>query len=185
MEIGLDLRLEERLSDRVFVHLALSPHGEHVQVEGAAVQLVGPDGAAICPRQLVPISGMLTGPMMSLVELRWMAPELPNGAQVEATVWSGSDCLRQRCPTTPGTCLRGHLLGGVLAPPDPDDVLLEVPTAEERAKAEAHLPWLKTVRVAGDVHVIEMDEGPSVDDIQASVGCGAKAAELLKDLLGE
>jgi hypothetical protein len=185
MQVGLELHLQHRGEDRVIVGLVFEPIGvDEVLIEGAAVQLVDRDGEEICPRAIVPISGSLRGPLASQVELR-TSGKLPRGCRVVATAWAGAETVEQFCPADPYVCLGTYVCGAATHSPDTSEVVLEVPDPVQRERLEKRWPWLAEVRPTENAGVIEVDEGPSVDDIQANFGLGDEEAAWLRDLMGE
>jgi hypothetical protein len=184
--VGLELKLDGRGADRVTVSLQLSPLDEGpAALDGAALQLLAPDGEELCPRMLLPISGALTTTLTTTIELR-STRKLPMGCEVVATAWLGPDVVTERCPADPFTTLRDHVRGSRISLPDPDDVELDVAEPGELAALIARMPWIQQpLRAPEPTAVIEMQEEPSVADLQEDFGLEAEEAEWLKDLLDE
>jgi hypothetical protein len=184
--VRLELQLDERRSDRVIVSLRISPATEApTTVDGAAVQLLSPEGEELCPRMLLPIAGTLAGPLATRVELR-ADRKLPQGCEILVTAWQGPELSTERCPADPFTNLRDHVRGSRIGLPDPDDVELDVPSEAERAAIRDRLPWItQLLRTPDATAVIEVHEPVTPDDLQEDFGLGAEEAEWLRDLLEE
>lgn len=183
LALDVELVLEERGVDRVRVTLVVSPADGVVAVEGASLQLVREGGEVVCPRLLVPIRGELHSAMATTLELRGTGP-LPPGCRVQAVAWCADGNVSVSCPAdpfiTPGEHVRGQRVLDVPA----DDALLTPLDASERAALNRRLPWLRPAP-AEAAGVIEVDDGPSVDELQEDLGLDAEQAAWLKDLLDE
>lgn len=188
MDLDVDMCLEARAPDRVVVRLRLLPWRGAVTVDGAALELLSAAGEAICPRLLLPFSGELGGEVYTRVELRAGAA-LPEGAQVQATVWRGAEQVTAIVPADPWVGLREHLTGSNLARFDPAEVLLEPLSADELEYLAEQLPWLADPRPDG--HAVEVIEAASVDvdatvgELAEELGVDEADAAWLKDLLEE
>ncbi len=183
MALDVELVLEERGVDRVRVTLVVSPADGAVAVEGASLQLVGESGEVVCPRMLVPIRGELHSAMATTLELRGTGP-LPQGCRVVAVAWCADGHVQVTCPAdpfiTPGEHVRGERVLDVPA----EDALLTALEPGERAVLNRRLAWLRPA-VVDAAGVIEVDEGPTVEEIQEGLGLDAEHAAWLKDLLEE
>lgn len=183
MRVGLEIQLLERRCDRVVVQVRLQPpECASVSIDGAVVRLVDPEEEELCPRALVPISGTLSGPLLTQVELRWSG-DIPPDSRIVAVAWSGTEQVEVRCPADPHLQLRDLVRGTSLVEVD-TDVVLEEPTKAQWAAAEARWPWLTQTR-APEAGVIEADEAPSAEDLAEDYGLDSDCAEWLKDLMSE
>jgi hypothetical protein len=198
VDVDLELRLEERLADRVRVVVSLAPVARAARVEGATLQLVDAGGSELCPRTLLPVQGRVTGPMSLLVELRTCGA-LPRGARVVASAWTGRRQIAASCPADPYTTFRDHLVGAVaarpvpgftpedLAMPDEDEVELLPLDPELRSMLPSALRWIdapvRPTEVAGVLEAPE--EARSAADLASDLGLDAESAAWLEGLLDD
>ena len=159
MDLEFDLQLTERQTDRVWVSVLLQAKEEPVDVEGVEVMLVCPLGEPLSHRMLLPISGTISQRIVSTVELRGMG-ELPFGARIAGTVWSGGRQLEARIPADPGTQMQAHCQGHVCLRPSRDtdfEVHFQPISCQEREALATAFPWLEPcappeLRVVDDPH---------------------------------
>ncbi|MCB9680678.1 MAG: hypothetical protein H6733_04330 [Alphaproteobacteria bacterium] len=186
MDIELELKLEDRQTDRVVVSFFLSPTDGPASIDGAALQLVDVGGEELCPQVLLPVTGRVTGPMALSVEVRGSGP-LPDGARVVAIAWCGPAQAQVSIPAQPARRLRDHLRGAVLGLPADDDVLLEPLTGEGRLRLERRFPWIaEPLRHVEGLAVLEaVDDTPTAEELKADLGIDDDCAAWLHELLGE
>jgi hypothetical protein len=179
--------MEDCSGQRVLVSALLRPSTGTVRLEGVALQVVSPDGEPLGVRMLLPIAGELHHPMLSTVELK--CGDLPRGARVVVTAWSGAEVVEAVLPTEPFTALekhvraRGRIVGYAPA------TAVELVEGDERRRLAALYPWVEEPRVpkiAGELEVVDDDGGDDVvDEIVDHLGLDDASAEWLKDLLHE
>lgn len=188
IDLHFELRLEERMTDRVFVSVVLAPAGQDAaQVDGVAVRMLGREGEPLSTRHVLPISGALSQPMVSTVELRARG-DIPPGAQVHGQAWRAEDQVEARCPCDPGTALGVHMRGRKTYPLVPERHALEPLEPEERAHLAQIFPWVNEPMVAREsAGVLESSESTeeAVDDFCDQFDLGDEDAAFLKELLGE
>ena len=188
---SLELHLDERCTDRVFVSVTLSPTSDDVaaSIGGVSVQMFNRTGQVLGPRLLLPIAGALHQPMRSTVELRAMHG-LPTGSRVVATAWWANGQLEATCPTDPWTELGTHMRGARLLTPD-DDEDLEHLTPTERARIAALFPWVDEPMLPPEPPAAFFEPTPEddpdafVDGIADQYGLDEESAEWLRELMDE
>lgn len=188
LPLTLDLRLEERESDRVRVSVCLSPDGGPQNVDGVALQLCTREGVCLGPRLLIPIGGQVVGPLTTSAELR-SRTAIPDDSQVVAVAWWGSEEVEVTCPSDRGTCLEFHMRGRKRVPL-PDHAVLRRLTKGERATLTALMPWVAEPLVLPDpteIEPVDTDETAEemADEICAELGLDEDNARWLKELLTE
>ena len=183
MSVSLDLHLEDRQADRVWVSVRVAPDGEPRRVDGVALQLCARDGEALGPRLLLPICGCLESPIVTRVELK--AAAIPRDGQVVAIAWWGQEQIEARCPADVGTGLEGHMRGHRQLPlATRIDVAPLAP--DERAVFVRRMPWVAAPMIPFDPRGIEpLESEPTSDQICEELGLDGEDAEWLKDLLDE
>lgn len=186
MAIDLLLEIRERRDDRVFVAVTLRPDGGPERVDGAALELLDPAGAELCPRTLLPLSGELRTPLTLTVELRAIGA-LPDGARVHALAWCGHDQAAVECPADPDVSLAEFVAGL----PDRAARLgegLDVYPLDDEARAPllAAWPWLVRPLRAPDVTaVLEAADRSDREVLREDLGLDDASAEWLEELLSE
>lgn len=186
------LELDERQADRVFVTVCLAPpldaEGGVVDVQGVALELRTRAGEALGPRLLLPVAGVLTGPITLSTEVR-SRTDLPRGSRVHGLVWWEGGQVETASPTDPGTALESFARGGgsALTPLDPDDLPVALTETEWQRLSRA-FPWMRNFRRDGE-HVEDriLEEQPEdlADDIADCYGLCDEDRDLLQELLGE
>ena len=189
MDLHFEVRLEERLVDRVFVSVVLAAKSDAgTVVDGVSVQMLTRQGNALCPRMLLPISGTLTQPMVSTIELRALG-KIPVGARVSGTAWTGKQQFEASCPCDPGTALGVHMRGLRLLPLTSDTPFLLSLDPGQREVLVALFPWLNGPMVATETPGILESSGPDseelMDDFAEKFDLDPEDAEFLKNLLAE
>jgi hypothetical protein len=188
VDIEFDIQLEERLTDRVFVSVLLSPTHEPVHIDGAAVE-IRRLGTAVSARLLLPIVGTLTQPIGTTVELRAHGP-IPSGARIVGTVWSGNSLLEVSCPCDPWTELEAHVCGtrpAALTEPTGQDLRRLSP--HERTVVAALFPWINRPKRAPDTaekSIVEAQDLPAEDvvgDLQSQYDLDQEDTAFLRELL--
>lgn len=189
--IDLELRLEGREQDRVFVSVVLSPSGEDAgALDGVSVQLYSRTKRALSARLLLPIAGKLIQPMVSTVELRALEP-IPAGSFVQGTAWKGSEQRDATCPTDPGTAFADHMRGRRRLVPEESDLALAVLVPEERAVFSELYPWVDEPMIPvvplAELSVVdqEEDDEDDLDALCAELGLDDEAAGWVKELMEE
>ncbi len=187
--VRLELRLKERLPDRVQVAVALTPTETELPINGIAVEIFCRKGLPLSPRLLLPIAGIVHQEMISTVELRAFH-EIPRGSRVVATVWWQGGQLEGSCPTEMWTILRSHIRGcrrlSTYAP-RPE---LEPVEAEDRAILATLFPWVDEPMIPAPppsavFEPIEKDSESPADDIQDAYDLDEESAEWLRDLMSD
>ena len=169
MDIHFELRLEERLPDRVFISVVLAPRAEPApSVDGVSVQIQARDGEPLSPRLLLPISGQIQQPMVSTVELR-ASQSIPLGARVVGSTWAGRDQREATCPCDPGTALEVHMRGRRVIGVGSLNETLRGLFEEERQTLTTMMPWIAEplVKPTGRPAVVErqVDHEEQVDEV--------------------
>ncbi len=182
MSVSLQLRLDERQDDRVFVSVTLDPDGI-IQIEGVALELHCRQKHALSPRLLLPVAGQLTGSLTTQVELR-AARSIPQGAVVVATVWVGDQQFSAMVPTDPCTGMEGHVRGCPRVSVVPDDRDLASLSDEQVSALRGAMPWI------GQPVIQDDDDDDAIDDAEmdhlcAELGLDGECAEWLRDLMAE
>lgn len=182
MSLSLQLRLDERQDHRVFVSVMLEPDGV-IDIEGVALELHCRESHALSPRLLLPVSGKLSGPLMTQVELR-SDIKIPQGAMVVGTVWAGDEQFSALVPTDPCTGMEGHVRGCPRVSVTPDDRDLSSLTADEVALLRGAMPWIGVPEVRDD----DEDDpiaNEEMDQLCTELGLDGDCADWLKELMAE
>ncbi len=179
MGVAFTVRLVARLQDRAVVAVVLDPR-EPVDVESVALELVGPDGAALGARLALPVSGRLTTRTDVRAELR-SVDGLPEGSTIVGRLWQdGAVTATATCPADPWTELETHALGTTAIPPAGADVELEEVGPRGRARLLALWPWLARARVtSADSGMLEGADGDPIDGLNLD----PEEEAFLRDLL--
>lgn len=190
MPLSLQLRVDERLDDRIHVSVALAPEDAPHHIDGAAVELITWQGERLSHRVMLPISGTIGGPIATRVELRCM-DAIPYGAMVRGTAWWGSEQLEVTISAELFTGLESHARGTphiALA----DALTLDSLTAVEREALGTHFPWTHDFKRPGsppeddEPNILdETTEEERIDDFCDELGLDAESAEWLRELLDE
>lgn len=190
MNIGVELQIEERLRDRVYVSVVLRPTDEDAAVEGVAVQVVSRTGEAISPRLLLPISGTLSSTMVSTVELRGLTGTIPRGSKIVGSAWLGSEQIEFQTSADLGPTLGAHLRADHQLWPRSQGNFSML-TDQEQCELAEHLPWLdcwtkpRSVEEEDGVLEGEEDAGDPVEAFADALGLGEEDSEWLRKLLNE
>lgn len=184
----LELHLDDRQCDRVYVTVCLTPEGGSAVVHGVAVELRTRQGEPLSARLMLPISGPLPAPLALRTEVR-ARTDLPRGARLHGVVWSSEGSLESSCPTDPGTTLEAYAYGSPIGLGTPDP--LKGPhdlTDDERASLVRAYPWMgryaSPARVE-DSQVIEEQPQDLAADIAASYGLSDEDRSFLEELLAD
>lgn len=185
MDLSLDLKLLERMDDRVRCEVTLSPEGSSPIVDGVALQLVDADDRPLGARALLPVSGRVAQRVSLEVELRADEP-LAADASLVVVAWSGRDGIRVRVPARPPPSLESHVRGAQ-APQGVDLSPVLAPEPELRDRLERSFPWVATPLRRPDVAgVLEGREPtPSEEELAERFDLGEDTAAWLRDLLDE
>jgi len=185
MDLSLDLKLLERLSDRVRCLVTLEPGTTSPSVDGVAMQLVDAEDRVLGARALLPVVGRVSHRVSLEVELRADAA-LPADASLVLAAWSGRDGMQLRVPARPPPSLQSHLRG-TQAPQGIDLSPVLAPEEGLRQRVEAVFPWVRTpLRRPDTAGVLEGREPiPSEDDLAERFDLGEDTAAWLRDLLDE
>ncbi|TVQ88743.1 MAG: hypothetical protein EA397_16230 [Deltaproteobacteria bacterium] len=188
--MNLQLHLDERHDDRVYVTVCLSPETDEASVHGVAVELRSRTGEPLSARLMLPVSGPLPGPLALRTEIRARA-DLPLGARVHGTVWWDLGQLDATCPTDPGTSLEAYAYGaGIpLGLPNPSRGPHDL-TDDERERMYRAFPWMARYCRPDDPEdqasrIIEEQPEDLARDIADSYGLSDEDRDFLKELLGE
>jgi len=182
--LSIDLHLDDREEDRVWVSVHLYSEEEGHPVDGITLQLCTRDGECLGPRLLLPISGHLSGPLVTRAELRSMEP-IPRDSRVVAVAWWGQEQLEVSCPSDLGTCMAFHMRG-LTGIPLPDHAALRDLEPEEREVLARHLPWVREIRTVANAGLLEpLDTEESLDEVLDDLGLDDENARWLKELLAE
>ena len=185
MGVSVNLELEDRHPDRVFVSVVVRPSDPPCTVDEVTVQLLCPLRQELGPRVLLPIHGNLTTPVTTTVELR-SGGELPEGCSIAAVAWSNAEPIRATCPADPSTSLAAHLTGSPLGLPSAPGTFSTLRPAE-RASLHAAFPWL-------DAHerrphplreTLDADDEHTAEALAEDLGLGKEDAEWIASLLEE
>jgi hypothetical protein len=192
LPLSFELRIEEHGPDRVVVSVLLAPEGGPARLDGVALQLVSREGRALGVQMVLPIAGELRQPMLSTVELRCDG-DVPQGARVSGTAWSGAEQRETSIPTDPFTELEVHMRARrrITIPEDPAREIERL-VPEERDLLARDFPWIDEPRlpVAGALLSVVENEEPLTDDelfddLVDNLGLDSESAEWLKELLDE
>lgn len=189
VDLHFELRLEERLPDRVFVSVVLAPLGaQPAPLDGVSLQMVDRAGEALGARMVLPLSGCLHQPLVTTVEVRARGA-VPTGARVGGVVWVGSEQREASCPCDPGTQLEVHLRGRrTIGLPVDDDGLRSLDSGE-RAVLARYMPWVNEPMVPrAPPQVLEPPEPEPeevVDEVAEQFGLDEEDAAFLRELLEE
>lgn len=191
VDLHFELRLEERLPDRVFVSVVLAPLGAApAPLDGVSLQMVDRSGEALGARLVLPLSGALHQPLVSTVEVRARGA-VPVGARVGGVVWVGSEQREASCPCDPGTQLEVHMRGRrTIALGGGSDDGLRGLDPGERAVVARCMPWVNEPMRPREpaTNVLEPPEPDAdevVDEVAAEFDLDDEDAALLRELLGE
>jgi hypothetical protein len=195
MALSLHLQIEQRRPDRVFVLIELGHQGTTLNVTGAAVELRSQRGVLLSPRMLLPISGLLAGPLATRVELRSQIP-IPQGSKVYGIVFWDGEQTEAVIPADPCTELEAHVRGtrnivGV----NPKE--LENLDPMEEYELQRYFPWAVNDELDdGDEDDLEDDENDEndeddkdqnmdelTDEVAKSLGLDAEEAAFLREIL--
>lgn len=185
LPLKFELSLEERLTDRVIVSVALAPGDGAQCLGGVAVELFSRDRDSLSPRVLLPISGRLADPIVIRVELRAVR-DIPPGCRVVGTVWWEDDQLVASCPADPCCSLDVHLRGRRCVSPMIERELTRL-TPAERGRLAALFPWIDEPRPKRATAELDepLDATDVVDDISEELGLDDENARWLRELLAE
>ena len=186
LELAFELRMEERGKDRVVASVLLAPQGSSVRIDGVALQLFTREGEALGSRMLLPISGSLSHPMLSTVELK--AEDIPSGSRVVGTAWCGTDQIDTQLPTDPFTELEMHMRARRRITTDSAELDLDRLEPEERATIARDFPWIDEPRLpvaTAELTVVENEPDEPLDTFVDTLGLDEESSEWLKDLLEE
>lgn len=184
MPLNLDLRLDERQSDRVMVSVRLEPDDDCRTVDGVALQLCDASGDDLGPRLLLPISGQLSGPTLTRAELRSLRP-IPEGSQVVATAWWGQEQIEVSCPSARGTCLEFHMRGRTRVAL-PSNTEVRPLSRGERAVLVQVMPWIAEIRPQPQRGAIEdVEPEDTAEGFVEEYGLDEENAQWLEELLAE
>ena len=188
LALTFELRLEERNPDLVLVSVLLAPTSRSARIDGVALQLFTRQGEALSSRMLLPISGRLSQPMLSTLELHAQTDVIPQGCVVHGTAWRGKEQLETRIPTDPFTELELHMRGRRRIDPEEGERVLGLLELEEREKIARDFPWIDEARIptpAGALQVVdhEEEEEEALDEAIEELGIDAESAEWLKGLM--
>jgi len=182
--LSLEIHLDERHDDRVYVSVLLKPDGGDVQtIHGVELELQCPKRMGLSPRVLLPISGELSGAIMTQAEIR-SSICIPQGARVVGTVWTGNEQLVAECPTDPSTGMEGHVRGHPRIGTQVDDRALEDLLDSERLVLRRALPWLGMPATEEKDHNLDVTDD-EVDDLCGHLGLDDECTQWLKDLMAE
>lgn len=190
----LQIHLDERQSDRVFVTVCLSPQSECAQsecttVQGVAVELRSRSGEPLSARLMLPVSGPLPGPLALRTELR-ARDDLPRGARVHGIVWWAKGQIEVTCPTDPGTTLEAYAYGSSigLEPSDPSPQPRDLSNTERRRLYLAY-PWMARYRApshtSDEDHILEEAPSDLASDIADTYDLSDEDRAILEELLAE
>jgi hypothetical protein len=188
VSLSFELRLEERLEDRVIVSVLLSPCGGPASVDGVAVELFSRDHESLSPRMLLPISGALYGPIAVKVELRSGRP-IPAGAVVAGTAWWPTDSQCATVPADPYTELEAHMRGKRAVSCRMTEEELVSLDRRERGRLAVLFPWIDRKPLCAKRAAAAIDEPldvqDAVDDISEELGLDEENTRWLRELLQE
>lgn len=184
MAVAFELRVEDRLADRVIVSVQVKPSGEAVAVEGIAVELFSRTDESLSSRVLLPVSGLLNAAVGVRVEVRASAP-IPHGATVVGTAWWEGGMATVRCPTDPGTELEAHMRGRRTALLCGRDEFLESMSDREWQTLACAFPWLSRVAAHRIDRPIDANTQSLADEVTDELDLDPESAEWLRELLKE
>lgn len=182
------LKLHERRDDRVFVTVCLSPDEREVSIEGVAVELRCPNGLALGPRLVLPISGPLSTSLALRTELR-ARKSIPRGSQVAGIAWTDGGKVEAGCPSDPGTALELFARGARIRLPGAGE--LPPPTDLDRIEHAAMVrafPWMAHFRTRDELdspRILEEQSDDIVEDVADCYNLCDEDKELLRELLGD
>ena len=188
MSLSLQLTIEQRRSDRVYVLVELDHDGATVDINGAAVELRSQKGHLLSPRMILPIAGLLAGPLSTRIELRAQQP-IPQGSTVYGVVFWGGDQTEAVIPADPCTDLQAHVTGARNISGYTSKTLENLSPGEEYALYQ-HFPW--TVKEDEEDEEDDwseelLDENDPIDDltdeVARSLGLDEEEASYLRELL--
>ena len=185
MSLSLRLTIEQRRSDRVYVLVELDHDGATVDINGAAVELRSQKSHLLSPRMILPIAGLLAGPLSTRIELRAQQP-IPQGATVYGVVFWGGDQTEAVIPADPCTDLQAHVTGARNISGYTSKTLENLSPEEEYALYQ-HFPWTVKEEEEDDWSEETLDEDDPVDDltdeVARSLGLDDEEASYLRELL--
>jgi hypothetical protein len=187
MPFAFQLELADRAEDRVQVAVSMVPSGAPQNIEGVAVQLLSRAGDPLSPRLLLPVSGRLSGALMTTAELRAKS-DLPLGARVHGTAWGDGFSLEASCPADRWTELAAHVRGRPAAGIVTRHVDLEPLIGEEKDELIRRLGWLAECPWCETNEPLEATSEEDERELCNAVdelGLDEEDAEWLKDLLHE
>lgn len=187
MDYEIQLHLEKREKDRVFVRIDCKSLNGVVPVDSAKMELKSACGQSLCPQLLIPVSEICTETTSRVFELR-AGPTLPQGAVVHAQIWTQEGVRRASCPADPFLRAADHVLGVGRDPEEYGSTVVRALTEEERGDVLRAFPWLDCPRSTSPeaARILEAkEEMPEVDDLMADLGLDEDCAEWLSELLGE
>ena len=189
--VSLELRLQERLPERIFLTVCLQCVGAAVSIEGVTVEWLTQDREhRLAPRLLLPISGTLVGPLVTEVVLR-SHTEVPRGSVLVGTAWWASDQVQCVCPADHGTELKNHMRGSAHQLNDPyRQLALRKLTEVDRARLTRHLPWVDTWKLPvqrnpDEEETEEIDTSMLLQEISGEFGLDEDTVEWLSQLFDE
>lgn len=184
----LDLRVVDRELDRVQVTLRIAPSTGPAPLEGVSIELTDADGAQLSPRLQLPLSGELSTPVATVVELRTHTGKpLPRDAQVLAKAWHGAEEVRHHCPAERCRGLETHVAGAAACfMLSERELAFPLDEDEARALLKRH-PWIRNLRAAFQKdhgpEALPIDPEPNSQQIADELGLEGEEAEWLKELL--
>jgi len=187
MSLSLRLHIEHRRSDRVYVVVELEHEGATVDINGAAVELRSQKGALLSPRMILPIAGLLAGPLSTRIELRAQRP-IPQGSTVYGVVFWGGEQTEAMIPADPCTDLQAHVTGSRTICGYSAKDLENLSPSDEYALFQ-HFPW--TIKEdeeddddwSEDATFQEERHEDLTDEVAKSLGLDEEEAGYLRELL--
>jgi hypothetical protein len=185
MALSLHLQIEQRRPDRVFVLIELVHNGATINVTGAAVELRSKRGILLSPRMILPLAGLLAGPLATRVELRSQQP-IPQGSKVYGVVFWNGEQTEAVIPADPCTDLEAHVRGSRniwgFAAKD-----LESLEPSEEYALQQRFPWAIQFEEDEDEDTAPMDSELASDDltdeVAKSLGLDEEETAYLREIL--
>ena len=185
MSLSLRLHIEQRRSDRIFVVVDLGHEGSTVDINGAAVELRSKKGTLLSPRMILPISGLLAGPLSTRVELRAQRP-IPQGSTVYGVVFWGGEQTEATIPADPCTDLQAHVTGARNISGYTSKTIENL-SPEEEYNLFQQFPWTVKEEEEDDWSEEDDSDEESIDDltdeVAKSLGLDEEEASYLRELL--
>ena len=183
MPIELHLHIEERRPDRLYALFEIDNQGEVVNITGAALELRDAQGQLLSPRMILPIAGMLTGPLATRSELRAQR-NIPRGATLYGVVFCNGTHTETIIPADPCTDLEGHVRGRRVIRGHRQTELLSIPIDELRVLKEA-FPWTVDDSTVSGEEGEEGEEEDLTDEIIGHYDLDPEDADFLRALMTE